>query len=214
LKVNDEKNVIKPFRLIAATKNKGKLEEITQLLAQFPYEIVSMEQIGIVDNIEENGSTFEENALIKAKSIWKVTGETVIADDSGLEVDYLDGAPGIYSARYAGEGAADADKNRKLLDAMEGVPADKRTARFVCAIAVVFADGTSVSVRGVCEGYIVTKPSGSNGFGYDPLFCVPEFGMTIAQMDSDIKNSISHRGNALRKIVEELERILPDNAAK
>lgn len=209
MKADAERNAKKPFRLIAATKNKGKLEEIAQLLAQFPYEVVSMAQIGFVDDIEEDGSTFEENALIKAKCIWKATGEAVIADDSGLEVDYLDGAPGIYSARYAGEGATDADKNCKLLGALKDVPADKRSARFVCAIAVVFADGASLTVRGICEGYIATEPAGSNGFGYDPLFYVPEFGMTIAQMDSDIKNGISHRGNALRKVVEELERILP-----
>lgn len=214
MKAEAEKHSKRPFRLIAATKNKGKLEEIAQLLAQFPYEVVSMEQIGITDDIEENGSTFEENALIKAESIWKATGEAVIADDSGLEVDCLDGAPGIYSARYAGEGATAAEKNRKLLNALKNVPADKRSARFVCAIAVVLADGTSLTVRGVCEGYIAAEPAGSNGFGYDPLFYVPEFGLTIAQMDSDTKNGISHRGNALRKVVEELERILPDTVAK
>ncbi len=214
MKTDAGRNAKKPFRLIAATKNKGKLEEFAQLLAQFPYEVVSMGQIGIVEDIEENGSTFEENALIKARSIWKVTREAVIADDSGLEVDYLDGAPGIYSARYAGEGATDADKNRKLLNALKDIPADKRSARFVCAIAVIFADGASLTVRGVCEGTIATEPAGTNGFGYDPLFYVPEFGMTIAQMDSDIKNSISHRGNALRKVVEGLERIMPEDAAK
>jgi XTP/dITP diphosphohydrolase len=214
LKADTGKYGIKPFRLIAATKNKGKLEEIAQLLAQLPCELVSMEQIGLVDDIVESGSTFEENALIKAKSIWKVTGEAVLADDSGLEVDYLDGAPGIYSARYGGDGATDTDKNRKLLDALKGVPADKRSARFVCAIALIFEDGSDLSVRGVCEGYIAAEPAGSNGFGYDPLFYVPEFGMTIAQMDSDIKNSISHRGNALRKVAKELERILLEDTVK
>ena len=214
MKADAGKHSKKPFRLIAATKNKGKLKEIAQLLARLPYEIVSMEQIGIMDDIEENGSTFEENAMIKAETIWKATGEAVIADDSGLEVDYLDGAPGIYSARYAGEGAAVEERNRKLLNALKDVPADKRSARFVCAIAVILADGVRLAVRGACEGYIATEPAGGNGFGYDPLFYVPEFGLTIAQMDSDIKNSISHRGNALRKVAEELERILPDAAAK
>lgn len=200
----------KQVRLIAATKNKGKLEEIAQLLEQFPCDVVSMAEAGIEVNIEENGSTFEENALIKAKSVWKVIGETVIADDSGLEVDYLNGAPGIYSARYAGEGATDADRNSKLLDALEGVPSDKRTARFVCALAVVFPDGSDLMVRGTCEGYIAFEPAGSNGFGYDPLFYVPEYGMTIAQMNADIKNSISHRGNALRKMAAELEQVWHD----
>lgn len=204
----------KTGRLIVATKNRGKLEEIAQLFEKFPIEVVSMEQIGIYDDIEENGSTFEENAMIKARSIWNAAGEIVLADDSGLEVDYLDGAPGIYSARYAGIGAADADKNRKLLGELEGVPADKRTARFVCAIAVIFPDGKPVTVRGTCEGIIVAEPAGGNGFGYDPLFYVPEFGMTIAQMDPDLKNRISHRGNAFRKIVGEFERFMPENTAK
>jgi XTP/dITP diphosphohydrolase len=204
-----EKNCNSPenrtFKLVAATKNKGKLKEIAELLADLPCEVVSMAQLGIEDDIEETGATFEENALIKAKSIWNKTGETVMADDSGLEVDFLDGAPGVYSARYAGEGASDEDRNRKLLDALDGVPADKRTARFVCVIAVVFADGSTRTVRGVCEGYIATEPVGNNGFGYDPLFYVPEIGMTIAQMGAELKNSISHRGNALRKMMEELE---------
>lgn len=195
----------KRVRLIAATKNKGKLEEIAQLLAHLPYDVVSMAEAGIEDDIEENGSTFEENALIKAKNVWKTTGETVIADDSGLEVDYLNGAPGVYSARYAGEGASDADRNRKLLDALEGVPADKRTGRFVCVIAVVFPNGSNLTVRGTCEGIIALEPAGSNGFGYDPLFYVSGIGLTIAQMEADMKNSISHRGNALRRMVEELE---------
>lgn len=192
-------------RLIVATKNKGKLEEVAQLLANFPWEVVSMEEIGIKDEIDESGSTFEENALIKAKSVWKATGETVIADDSGLEVDYLDGAPGVYSARYAGEGATDEDKNNKLLGALAGVPAEERTARFVCVIAVVFQNGSSLTVRGTCEGYIATEPAGNNGFGYDPLLYVPEIGLTIAQMGADMKNSISHRGNAMRKMIEEIE---------
>ena len=194
-------------KLIVATKNKGKLEEFVQLLAHLPLEIISMADAGINGDIEENGTTFEENALIKARSVWKITGDTVIADDSGLEVDFLNGAPGVYSARYAGEGATDEDKNRKLLDALAGVPMDKRAARFVCVIAVVFPDASSFTVKGTCEGYIATEPAGSNGFGYDPLLYVPEIGLTIAQMEADMKNSISHRGNAIRKMVEKLEDI-------
>jgi len=206
LKTNSNNREEKRSRLIVATKNRGKLKEFAELLAHLPYDIVSMADAGIEDNIEENGTTFEENALIKAKSVWKATGDTVIADDSGLEVDYLNGAPGVYSARYAGEGATDDDKNRKLLRALEGVPADKRTARFVCAIAVIFPDGRNFTVRGTCEGYIAAEPAGNNGFGYDPLLYVPEIGMTIAQMESSLKNNISHRGNAIRKMVEMLEK--------
>ncbi len=202
----------KRIRLIAATKNKGKLEEIVQLLAHLPFDVISMTQAGVEDDIEENGSTFEENALIKAKNVWEITGDTVLADDSGLEVDFLDGAPGIYSARYAGEGATDAEKNRKLLDALRNVPADKRTARFVCVIAVIFPDGGSITVRGTCEGMIAFEPAGDNGFGYDPLFFVPEIGKTVAQMSAALKNSISHRGNALRKITEQLEKFWSDVA--
>lgn len=213
MKTNTNIPGTKRIRLIAATKNKGKLEEIAQLLAQLPCDIVSMVEAGIEDDIDEIGSTFEENALIKARSVWKSAGGIVIADDSGLEVDYLNGAPGVYSARYAGEGATDADRNRKLLDALANVPADKRTGRFVCVIAVVFPKGSSMTVRGTCEGYIASEPAGSNGFGYDPLFYVPEIGLTIAQMEADMKNSISHRGNALRKMVEELESVWPDGVS-
>lgn len=195
----------KRMKQIEATKNKGKLEEIAQILAQFPYDVVSMAQAGVKDDIEETGSSFEENALIKAMSVWRITGETVLADDSGLEVDYLGGAPGVHSARYAGPRATDEDKNNKLLDALSGVPADKRTARFVCAIAVVFPDGRSVMARGTCEGIIAFDSKGDYGFGYDPLFYIPEHGLTLAQMDSDIKNKLSHRGKALRELVEILE---------
>lgn len=210
MKTNANIQGTKRSRLIIATKNKGKLEEFAQLVAHLPFDIVSMADAGIADDIEENGSTFEENALIKAKSVWKMTGSAVIADDSGLEVDFLNGAPGVYSARYAGEGATDADKNCKLLDALAGVPGDKRTARFVCVIAVVFPDGSSISERGTCEGYIATEPAGDNGFGYDPLLYIPEFGLTIAQMEANLKNSISHRGNAIRKMVERLQKHLAE----
>ncbi len=192
-------------KVIVATKNKGKLEEIAQLLSNLPYDVISMTEAGMNDDIDENGATFEENALIKARALRKVTGETVMADDSGLEVDHLGGAPGVFSARYAGEGATDADRNNKLLLALSGVPGDKRSARFVCAIALILPDDREIVVRGTCEGYIADAPAGNKGFGYDPLFYVPEFGSTIAQMDAELKNSISHRGNALRKILDILE---------
>lgn len=191
---------------IVATKNKGKLNEIREILSGLPLKVISMEEAGIDKDIDETGSTFEENALIKAKEVFAITGDMVMADDSGLEVDYLDGAPGIYSARFAGEGATDGDKNSKLLKLLEGVPMEKRTARFVCSVAVVFPDSSHFIVRGTCEGYIAEKPEGSNGFGYDPLFYIKEYGMTIAQMASENKNKISHRGKALQLMMEELRK--------
>lgn len=193
------------MRLIAATGNRGKLEEIAQILSRFPFDIVSMAEAGVTGGIEETGGTFEENALIKARQVWSITEGIVLADDSGLEVDCLGGAPGVYSARYAGVGASDEDKNRKLLEALEGVPINERAARFVCAAAVILPDGRELVARGTCEGLIALKPEGSNGFGYDPLFYVPAFGMTIAQMDDETKNSISHRGYALRKLADMLK---------
>ncbi|MDP4182412.1 MAG: XTP/dITP diphosphatase [Bacillota bacterium] len=193
-------------KFIAATKNKGKIKEISEILNSFPYEVFSMESVGLDNDIEETGATFEENALIKAKEICAITGEIVMADDSGLEVDYLDGAPGIYSARFAGENATDEDKNNKLLKLLEDVPFEKRTARFVCVIAIVFPDGQSFTVRGTCEGYIAHKPEGANGFGYDPIFYVPEYNMTTAQMPSELKHKISHRGKALRLMVDKLKK--------
>ena len=193
------------MRFVAATGNKGKLKEIKEILADFPLDVVSMGEAGIHDEIDETGKTFEENAVIKARYIAGLTNDIVIADDSGLEVDYLNGEPGIYSSRFAGEGASDEDKNRKLLRLLQGVPFEKRTGRFVCAVAVVFPDGRSFTVQGKCEGYIGEKPAGFNGFGYDPLFYVPGYEMTIAEMDTETKNSISHRGKALRMMVQELK---------
>lgn len=193
-------------KFIVATKNKGKLREIKEILKNFPYEVLSMEEVGISKDIEESGKTYEENALIKAREVHNITGEIVMADDSGLEVDFLDGAPGIYSSRFAGEGASDEDRINKLLGLLEGVPFEKRTARFVCAIAVVFPKGKHFTVRGVCEGYISTKTEGEKGFGYDPVFYLPDYGMTIAQMEPDEKNKVSHRSRALKLMVEELNK--------
>jgi XTP/dITP diphosphohydrolase len=213
LKEYDIKAGLKSGRIIIATKNKGKLEEMKQLLALFPCDVISLADAGISDDIAESGSTFEENAMIKAKSVWKATGETVLADDSGLEVDFLDGAPGVYSARFAGAGATDEENNKKLLNALAGIPEEKRTARYVCVIAVVFPSGRSVTVKGTCEGYIAMKPEGSNGFGYDPLFYFPGYGLTMAQMDPEMKNSISHRGVAMRKLLEKLKQAWDDEIA-
>lgn len=194
-------------KFIAATKNKGKLKEIAEILKDFPFDVMSMEAAGIDGDIEENGGTFEENALIKAREVYKVTGEMVMADDSGLEVDFLDGAPGIRSARFAGEGATDGDRNNKLLSLLKEVPLEKRKARFVCAIAVILKNGEHFMVRGTCEGVIGFEPRGENGFGYDPLFFMPEYNMTIAQMDSEKKNVVSHRGNALKLMIKKLQEL-------
>ena len=185
-------------RLIFATGNTGKMREIREILGDLGYEILSMKEAGIDVEIEENGKTFEENALIKARAVAACCNDLVLADDSGLEVDYLDKAPGIYSARFAGEDTSYDIKNRILLDRLEGVPDEKRTARFVCAVAAVFPDGTTSVVRETIEGRIAHEISGENGFGYDPIFYVPEYGCTTAEMDPEQKNLLSHRGKALR----------------
>lgn len=193
-------------RLIFATGNEHKMVEIREILGELPVEIFSMKDVGIKADIVENGNTFEENALIKAKEVCKLAGEMVLADDSGLEIDYLNGEPGIYSARYMGEDTSYHIKNQNLIDRLEGVPDEKRTARFVCAIAAAFPDGRSFVVRGTIEGIIGYEERGTNGFGYDPIFYLPERGVSTAEIPPEEKNSISHRGNALRKMKELLER--------
>lgn len=193
-------------KIIFATGNQDKMREIREILADMDVEVVSMKEAGIHADIEENGSTFEENAIIKAKAICDITGEITLADDSGLEIDYLDKAPGIYSARFAGEDTSYDIKNRILLDRLEGVPDEERRARFVCAVAAVFPDGTVKVVRETIEGQIAHEIVGENGFGYDPIFYVPEYGCTTAEMTPELKNELSHRGKALRamkKILEE-----------
>ena len=165
-----------------------------------------MKEAGVSADIVEDGKTFEENALIKARAICKLAGEMVLADDSGLEIDYLNKEPGIYSARYMGEDTSYHIKNKSLIDRLEGVPDEKRTARFVCAIAAVFPDGKELVVRGTVEGIIGYEEKGENGFGYDPIFYLPECGCTTAELPPEEKNSISHRGNALRLMKELLER--------
>ena len=182
------------------------MKEIRRILADPSLEILSLKDAGIHADIDENGKSFEENAMIKAEAISKMTGEIVLADDSGLEIDYLDKAPGIYSARFAGEDTSYDIKNRILLDRLEGVPDEERRARFVCAVAAVFPDGTVKVVRETIEGQIAHEIVGENGFGYDPIFYVPEYGCTTAEMTPELKNELSHRGKALRamkKILEE-----------
>ena len=190
-------------RLVFATGNQGKVNEFRQMLGD-DYEILSMKDIGVDIDIVEDGKTFEENAVIKAKAVMEETGEMVLADDSGFEVDYLNKEPGIYSARYLGEDTPYSIKNAEILKRCEGVPDEKRTARFVCAIAAAFPDGTMKTVRAAMEGRIGYKESGENGFGYDPIFYLPEYGCTSAELSMEEKNKISHRGKALRAIKDEL----------
>ena len=160
-------------------------------------ELVSLKDAGIKADIEENGTTFEENAIIKAKAICEMTGQLVLADDSGLEVDYMDKAPGAYSARYLGEDTPYSVKNQAILDRLKDAVGDERSARFVCAIAAAFPDGRVITTRGTIEGFIGFEEKGENGFGYDPLLYVPEYGMTTGEMSPEMKNKISHRGKAL-----------------
>jgi len=192
------------MRLIIATGNEDKVREIDEILEGTGFEAISMKQAGYSPDIVEDGKTFEENALKKAMAVHELSGEYVMADDSGLCIDALDGAPGIYSARFCGEDSTYEEKFKKIFEMLADVPEEERTAQFVCAIAVVKPDGTSFTVRGECRGVLHEKPAGENGFGYDPIFYVPEFGMTTAQMDPEVKNSISHRGRALRAMVEKL----------
>ena len=165
-----------------------------------------MIEAGIQAEIEEDGKSFEENALIKARAVCRLAGEMVLADDSGLEIDYLNGEPGIYSARYMGEDTSYRIKNQNLMDRLSGVPDEKRTARFVCAIAAAFPDGREYVVRGTIEGRIGYEERGENGFGYDPIFYLPDRDVSTAQLSREEKNSISHRGNALKKMKELLEK--------
>ena len=192
-------------KLIFATGNAGKMKEIREILGREGLEILSQKEAGIVNDAEENGSTFEENALIKARAVAAETDALVLADDSGLEIDYLNGEPGIYSARYLGEDTPYAIKNQKLLERMQDVPEEKRTARFVCAIAAVLPDGRELTTRGTIEGIIGYEVRGEGGFGYDPIFFVPEFGCSTAELTMEQKNAVSHRGKALRAMNEKLE---------
>ncbi|MFA7637388.1 MAG: XTP/dITP diphosphatase [Monoglobales bacterium] len=189
------------MKVLAATGNRGKLREFSQILSPLGFEVLSPKDIGLQIDPEETGETFAENAKIKAEAFLKASNIPVIADDSGLVVDCLGGAPGIYSARYA-EGS-DADRCEKLLSNM--LDAKDRSARFISSICMVFPDGKLIQVEGRCEGEIALFPQGENGFGYDPIFFVPEMNKTIAQMSADEKNAISHRGKALRLLAEKLK---------
>lgn len=195
-------------KIILASNNKGKIAEVKEILKDMNVEVISMKEAGLDVDIEENGSTFEENALIKAEAIMKMTGEITIADDSGLEVDYLNKEPGIYSARYMGHDTSYDIKNNAIIQRLEGVKGTDRSARFVCAMAVVFPDGKNIIARGTMEGLIADKPMGENGFGYDPIMYLPEYQKTSAQLSYEEKNKISHRGKALEKLKTQLQEYL------
>lgn len=190
-------------KIILASNNKNKLKEVREILTDF--EIVSLEEAGLDVEVEENGTTFEENALIKARAIMKLTKEITMADDSGLEVDYLGKEPGVYSARYMGHDTSYDIKNQSLIDRLSGVEGQDRSARFVCAIAVCFPDGKEIVRRGTMEGFIAKEIRGTNGFGYDPIVYLPEYQKTSAELEPEEKNKISHRGHALALIRADLE---------
>ena len=194
-------------KIIFATGNENKMKEIRMILADLGMPILSMKEAGIDVDVVEDGTTFEENALIKAKAIAELTENCIVlADDSGLEIDYLNKEPGIYSARYAGVDTSYDIKNNLLLERLQGVPDEKRTARFVCAVAATFPDGSTEVVRGTIEGIIGYEIAGKNGFGYDPIFYLPEYGCTTAELSPEKKNELSHRGNALREMRKIMEK--------
>ncbi len=195
-------------RIVFATGNKNKVREIEEILSDFEIPIVSMKEAGVDIEIVEDGKSFEENAMIKAKSVWDVTGGLVLSDDSGLVVDALNGEPGIYSARYMGEDTSYHIKNNNIIERLSGVPDEKRTARFVCAVAAVFPDGTQKTVTGIMEGRIGYEESGENGFGYDPIFILPKYEKSTAALSPEEKNAESHRGKALRAIRQEIEKYI------
>ena len=195
------------MELLIATNNKGKVREIKEILKGLDMEVFSLADKGIDVDVIEDGTTFEENSMKKASEIFKIANCITVADDSGLEVDALGGAPGVYSARYAGEGATDEEKYTKLLNELKDVPDEKRTARFVSVVAVILPDGTKTTLRGECEGLITREPAGSGGFGYDPVFFVPELNKTFSEVTLEEKNQISHRGKAFKKLREYLEKL-------
>jgi XTP/dITP diphosphohydrolase len=198
--------------IIIATKNKGKAKEFEQMFAKRGFKVLTLLDFPGLADVEETGSTFEENAILKAEAISKELGKMVIADDSGLVVDALDGRPGVYSARYAGGEKNDEANIDKVLSELEGVPDDKRTARFYCALAIAAPGKETVTVSGKCEGKILRARRGTNGFGYDPIFFSLEAGRSMAELSAEEKNQISHRAKALKKLDEELDAILEKDA--
>ena len=191
-------------KIIFATGNEGKMKEVRMILEDLGLPVLSLKDAGITADVEENGTTFEENAQIKAKAIMEMTGALVLADDSGLEVDALDKEPGIYSARYMGHDTSYHIKNQNIIDRLEGKVGEERSARFVCASAAAFPDGRVLITRGTMEGQIGYEEKGENGFGYDPIFYLPEYQCYSAELSLEEKNKLSHRGKALRLMKERL----------
>lgn len=189
------------MKLVLASKNPGKLKELQEILGSLGVEVLLESQVGLDLEVEETGTTFAENAFLKADAVMRASGLPAIADDSGLVVDALDGAPGVYSARFGGK-ESDGERTALLLEKLEGVPEEKRTARFVSAIACCLPDGRTITADGSCEGVIADAPRGQGGFGYDPVFLVPPLGRTFAELSAEEKNRISHRGSALRAFAE------------
>lgn len=196
------------MRIIFATGNEGKMREIRMIMEDLGLEILSMKEAGLKADIEENGTTFEENAVIKAKGIAALCEDIVLADDSGLEIDALNREPGVLSARYMGEDTDYHIKNMSLVNRLEGVPDEQRTARFVCAIAAALPDGRVLETKAAMEGRIGYEERGENGFGYDPIFMLPEYGLSTAEISPELKNELSHRGIALRLMKEKLKEVL------
>lgn len=193
-------------RLVIASRNQHKVQELRKMLEGLDYEVVSVDQVGDFPDVVEDGTTFQQNAAKKARETARLTNCLSLADDSGLEVDYLDGQPGVYSARFAGEPSDDAKNNARLLALLEDVPEESRRAQFRCVMALADPNGGQVQIcEGICQGVIGHHPRGSHGFGYDPLFIVPEFGQTFAELGEDTKNAISHRGKAMVEMKKVLE---------
>lgn len=195
-------------RIIFATGNEGKMREVRMILADLGLEVLSMKEAGADPDIVEDGTTFAENARIKAMAVWNCTGDIVLADDSGLVVDYLGGEPGVYSARYMGEDTSYEIKNQAIIDRLKGAGEQERTARFVSVIAAVLPDGSVIHTEGAVEGIIAHEPAGTGGFGYDPIFYLPEYGKTSAEIPIEKKNEISHRGKALEAMKIKLKEVL------
>lgn len=196
-------------KLLVATHNKGKVAEFTDMLQDLEIEWLSLDDVGVTEDVEETGLTFRENGVLKARTYAAETGLLTLADDSGLEVDALDGAPGVYTARYGGTGLTAVQRYQKLLNDLKQVPAPQRTARFRCVIVLAAPDGALLGEsEGVCEGRIAAAPAGDNGFGYDPIFFLPEFDQTMAQLAAAQKHQISHRGRAMQAIAPRLRAVL------
>ncbi|HJV44498.1 MAG TPA: XTP/dITP diphosphatase [Bacillota bacterium] len=195
-------------KIVLATRNKGKIKELREMLAKYQVEVLGLDDFPQTPEVEEDGLTFEHNAIKKAQTISDYLMLPALADDSGVEVDALGGQPGVFSARFAGNHATDEQNNRKIIEAIRDIPESERSARFRCVLALAVPGKEVWTCDGVCEGVIITEPQGTNGFGYDPLFFLPKFGLTMAQLSSEGKNQISHRGKAVRNFIEHIHELI------